>query len=150
MRFRVLPISTFVHLHILICIYWQRRVRIDGDKKQARVGLPRISPVRRKGRSAHLTYMRSDWYLMCKLCTTEASLRWVSSAMSSALSNFAGLTWSVDFESTSLCCNGILSSSSNAHTRTEYLTLPSSHCTTILLSATSSTTHAFTNADFES
>ena len=50
-----------------------------------------------------LTYIKSDWYRVFKLWTTEASLRYVSSAMSLALSNLAGLTWSTSVASVVRC-----------------------------------------------
>jgi hypothetical protein len=101
---------TFVHFHVLVCVNRQWTVRVDCDQKQAGVSLPMAKSDHRasflRDHSGQLTYIRSAWYRECRLCTTDASFKWVSSAISSALSNFAGLTLSTWSASTSRCCHG--------------------------------------------
>ncbi len=43
MGFGVLPIPTSIHLHVLIGVNWQGRIRIDRDKEESRVSLSRVN-----------------------------------------------------------------------------------------------------------
>ncbi len=119
--------SSTIHVDVFSGIDGQWTVWVDCDEKQARVSL-RI--VRRRFSLQTLkwrTYIRSDWYRMCKLWITDGSFKWVSSAMSSALSNLAGLTLSTASPSTSCWW-------------------PLSHCTKSFPSGSSSITHPRTKA----
>ncbi len=146
--FGIFSATALVHLHVLVGIDWQRTVWINSDEKEARISLPTINILSHASHAIvrELTYMRSDWYLVCKLWTTEASLRCVSSAMSSALSNFAGLTLSTCSHSTSRCCDGdqlIL----RLCKKLRNLTLPFSHWTSNRPLFDSSIIHPLVNAD---
>jgi hypothetical protein len=89
--------------------------------------------------------MRSARYRWCKLCTTLASFRCVSSAMSSALSNLAGLTLSTLSAATSRC---YIDNQLNVSVQFcgPLLTDPSSHCALSIPSGSSSRTQPLTNA----
>ena len=81
---------------------------------------------------------------MWRLWTTDASLRCVSSAMSSALSNFAGFTLSTLSALTSLCYVSVSYSFFRPYLLLH--TLPSSHCTSICPCSSSSTIQPLMNA----